>query len=63
LYPDFKMTPAAAAALAEHIAAFSLGGVHATRATPAKLKDPVRKKTLGAEAAEKKARHALRTLR
>ena len=33
LYPDFKVTPAAVAALAEHIAAFSLAGVHAMRGT------------------------------
>jgi AcrR family transcriptional regulator len=32
LYPDFRMTPAAMTALAEHIAAFSIAGVKAMRA-------------------------------
>ena len=31
LYPDFKMTPKAIAALAEHIASFSLAGIRAMR--------------------------------
>jgi AcrR family transcriptional regulator len=33
LYPGFKVTPAAVAALAEHIARFSIAGVHAMRGT------------------------------
>jgi AcrR family transcriptional regulator len=41
LYPDFKLTASAAAALAEHIAAFSLAGVQAAKAAPARSK-PVR---------------------
>jgi AcrR family transcriptional regulator len=34
LYPDVKMTPAALAALAEHIAGFSLAGIRAMRRPP-----------------------------
>jgi len=33
LYPDFKVTPAAVAALTEHIALFSIAGVYAMRST------------------------------
>jgi len=38
LYPDLDMTPASAAALAEHITAFSVAGVAAVRAAPGKRK-------------------------
>jgi TetR/AcrR family transcriptional regulator, regulator of cefoperazone and chloramphenicol sensitivity len=38
LYPDLRMTPASAAALAEHITAFSVAGVAAMRAVPRKRK-------------------------
>ena len=39
LYPDFKMTPLATAALADHLVAFSLGGVQATRAALARARE------------------------
>ena len=36
LYPDFKLTPPVAAALADHITAFSLAGVQVSKALPGK---------------------------
>ena len=41
LYPDVKMTPAALVALAEHIAGFSLAGIHAMRRSPRARRRPL----------------------
>jgi hypothetical protein len=41
LYPDFKMTPAALGALADHIAGFSLAGIHAMRRPPRRRGRPL----------------------
>jgi TetR/AcrR family transcriptional regulator, regulator of cefoperazone and chloramphenicol sensitivity len=41
LYPDVKTTPAALAAFAEHIAEFSLAGIHALRRSPGRRGRPL----------------------